>query len=308
MPPATPRPPDVSRAPAGAFVIVVFGPPLPGRSALARALERRLPAARRLRAPGGRLRRDRIANLLAAGGIPVVEIDLATVAERAEAARELAELGADVRWVAWLCDEGEVEREVYRRYASIPRRYADHWWRRWQADQARREPVGDELPRDALVATYARGSILDHVVRVAASLGLPGAFTPRPPPPQRILVVDDEPDERTAVAEAFAALGCVVHDAADADQALAVLSEEPIDLVVSDQVMPGISGVELAAEIARRHPDVHVALLTGHAEETVDDALRTAGVDLLLAKPARAADLIRLLDEMTDEPIADEVD
>lgn len=287
------------------MVVIVFGPPIAGRSALARALERHLPDGRRVRAPRGQIARERIAEALGAGSIAIVEADLATAAERAEAMRAVRELGAAPLFVSWTCDPTEVRREVYRRYASTPRRFADHWYEVWQDDVARREPAGDEVPPTALVTVAARGSILDHVVRVAAQLGLPGAVPSAAPPARRVLVVDDESEARALMAETLQSLGCRVHAAADAKQALEIAEEEVLDLVITDQVMPGRSGIELAAELAQRYPDLHIALLTGHAEETVDDAVRTAGVELLLAKPAHASDLIRLLDELADRPEAE---
>ncbi len=68
--------------------------------------------------------------------------------------------------------------------------------------------------------------------------------------------------------------------------------------MISDQQMPELTGVELAAELSRLRPDVRIALLTGYAEETVDVALVTEGVDLLLAKPVSGSDLVRLLEEL----------
>jgi CheY-like chemotaxis protein len=63
--------------------------------------------------------------------------------------------------------------------------------------------------------------------------------------------------------------------------------------------MPGVSGLELARTLARRHPEIHVALLTGYADEIAERAFDADGVELLLSKPTRAGDLVRLLDELT---------
>ena len=54
--------------------------------------------------------------------------------------------------------------------------------------------------------------------------------------------------------------------AANADEALALLGAASFDVVFSDVVMPGMSGVELGHEIRRRHPDLPVLLTSGYSE------------------------------------------
>jgi CheY-like chemotaxis protein len=277
--------------------VIVFGPPLPGRAALARALERQLPSAKRLSAPTGEIDSSRLESLLAEGSTPVIECDLPTARDRVRAGETVGKASADPIFVAWTCDPHDVQREIYRRYASIPRRYADRWWILWELDRERREPIGAELEGRHVVTAHSHEPTERQVARVAEAL----ALDPRgadPAPPWRVLLVDDEEDNRALIAEALELLGCQVLQAQDAEGALDIASAEPLDLVISDQHMPGRSGVELAAELATRRPDLHVALLTGFAAETVDAALAEAGVSLLLAKPASALDLLRLLDEL----------
>jgi two-component system response regulator YesN len=94
-------------------------------------------------------------------------------------------------------------------------------------------------------------------------------------------------------------LGCVVEMAPDAGVALALLSEpdHEIDLVLSDQRMPGMSGVELATEIARHHPGVRSVLVSAYADRRTALAAVDQGATSVLCKPVRIVDLQRVLEE-----------
>jgi CheY-like chemotaxis protein len=137
----------------------------------------------------------------------------------------------------------------------------------------------------------------------AASASWPEApWTEEPPPDplsrsadsalHTILVVDDEPDARAGVAEILRRRGYRVleaHDAADAvDVASNVLA--PIDLLVSDVVMPGVGGPELAERIRNQFPDIEVLFVSGYADiESASPGLHGA---TLLRKPVQGTALI----------------
>lgn len=233
------------------------------------------------------------------GTIPIIEGEFRTAAEREALYNVIREARANPIFVAWACEADAARREIYRRYASLPKRYADHWWRAWQEDHLRREAPEDEIPADNLVLTEAHESHDAQVERVLDSLGLVEADEDPEAAPRRVLVVDDDEDQRTMLGDALEELGCEVWRAKDAYEALGIADRVPLDLVVTDQQMPRISGTELARTLTRRHPEVHIAILTGFAEEIADKAFATKGVELLLAKPVRASDLVRLLDELT---------
>jgi YesN/AraC family two-component response regulator len=87
--------------------------------------------------------------------------------------------------------------------------------------------------------------------------------------------------------------------APDAAVALALLEAEPFDVVISDERMPGLSGSELAAEVAERHPATRVVLLTAYADgPTVERALGARARNVL-GKPVSVVDLQRVLEEVT---------
>jgi PAS domain S-box-containing protein len=109
-------------------------------------------------------------------------------------------------------------------------------------------------------------------------------FTPAPAQPGqgRVLVVDDEPVLLRSITKVLRSLGYEVLDAVSAQAALEVLARERVDLLLSDVTMPGMSGVELAREVALRHPNVRILLSSGYS-----DGLDThpPGVKAVLPKP-----------------------
>jgi two-component system response regulator (stage 0 sporulation protein F) len=90
---------------------------------------------------------------------------------------------------------------------------------------------------------------------------------------------------------------------ASGDEALARLEAgAQVDVLISDQRMPGMSGIELTRALAERHPEVRAILLTAYGdEETVRAALQARAVTVL-AKPLRVVDLERVLDEADELP------
>jgi DNA-binding NtrC family response regulator len=69
---------------------------------------------------------------------------------------------------------------------------------------------------------------------------------------------------------------------------------EPVRVLVSDLVLPGMSGAELAAEAARHQPGIAVVLMSGHAGPKPDDGV-------MLTKPFAPAELVRRVREAIDE-------
>ncbi|MCE4223830.1 response regulator [Methylobacterium sp. C25] len=106
--------------------------------------------------------------------------------------------------------------------------------------------------------------------------------------PARILVVDDDEDVRHVTASFLSGFGYDETEASDGASALAMMERAEFDLVVADLAMPGMSGIEFAAEVRQRFSDIPVLILTGHAEAMpIPDDLP------VLAKPFDSADLAR---------------
>ena len=83
----------------------------------------------------------------------------------------------------------------------------------------------------------------------------------------RVLLVDDEELVRMSTAAMLADLGYEVIEATSAEQALQLLNEGAApDLVVTDHLMPGMSGTDLALEMRARKPDLPILIVSGYAE------------------------------------------
>jgi two-component system response regulator PilR (NtrC family) len=101
----------------------------------------------------------------------------------------------------------------------------------------------------------------------------------------RILLVDDEADARRALSRYLKGLGYETEQADDAEGALGRLAAFDPALVVTDFMMPGMSGLELIAVLRERRPDVDASLTTGTADrQTAVDAM-TGGAYDYLPKP-----------------------
>jgi two-component system, cell cycle sensor histidine kinase and response regulator CckA len=109
----------------------------------------------------------------------------------------------------------------------------------------------------------------------------------------RLLVVDDEEDVRRSMTRLLEARGFHVEVVGSGDQALSMLSgSAQIDAVVSDVVMPGLTGPVLARRLRDVRPGLPVVLLTGYGADLVDDL----PVDVpLLPKPLVIDDLVHTL-------------
>ena len=101
-----------------------------------------------------------------------------------------------------------------------------------------------------------------------------------PGQPARILVVDDEPGIRVMLSAALKREGHEVVLATDGPTALAALEAGPVDLVVTDIRMPGMSGIELLDAAKRIDPGLSVIMMTAYgSKDTVLDALRLGATD-----------------------------
>jgi DNA-binding response OmpR family regulator len=101
----------------------------------------------------------------------------------------------------------------------------------------------------------------------------------------KILVAEDEPHLRAAIAKSLANEGYAVVECFDGKNALEAFNKEHIDLIVTDVMMPRMNGNELAAEIRKANRDIPIIMLT--ALEAIDDKEKgfDSGTDDYLVKP-----------------------
>ena len=114
----------------------------------------------------------------------------------------------------------------------------------------------------------------------------------------KILLADDNPEEREAMAALLATDGHRVSEVGDGHAALAWLQAESADVVVSDFEMPGMGGGELIPAIQRRWPDLPVLLVSSHPDALLEG--RRLGVRVL-RKPVPAETLLATVEGVVAE-------
>jgi PAS domain S-box-containing protein len=112
-----------------------------------------------------------------------------------------------------------------------------------------------------------------------------------------VLLVEDEASVRALTAGALRRQGITVIEASDANAALKLVArQERIDLLLTDIVMPGGSGHELAQEVRRDRPDLKVVYMSGYADESVRHAASQEGTPVL-QKPFTTHALVKIVNE-----------
>jgi hypothetical protein len=112
---------------------------------------------------------------------------------------------------------------------------------------------------------------------------------PEPPPGhgERVLLVEDEPSLARMNEHRLVSIGYRVTVETDPLRALQTFGERQaeFDLMLSDHLMPGMVGLDLARGVHNIRPDLPIVLLTGFIEEFPEEVLRTAGVRRVIGKP-----------------------
>ncbi|MFW6067667.1 MAG: response regulator [Myxococcota bacterium] len=118
----------------------------------------------------------------------------------------------------------------------------------------------------------------------------------------RILIVDDEPNQRRSLSIGLKMEGFEPVEASDGEQALALLDDIEVDLAIVDLMMPGINGLDLARRLRFRHPEVRIVLTSAYhlSERQVERA--GVGAVGFLPKPYEMGDLAAFLRDKLGAP------
>ncbi len=111
----------------------------------------------------------------------------------------------------------------------------------------------------------------------------------------RVLLVDDEHAVLAFMRELLESWGLDVTPCGSALEALEAVAVAEFSLVITDQTMPRMTGLQLAGTIAARRPGLPVVLYTGYAEGLPEGGLEAAGVRALVRKPIEPAELRRAI-------------
>jgi two-component system, OmpR family, KDP operon response regulator KdpE len=106
-----------------------------------------------------------------------------------------------------------------------------------------------------------------------------------------ILIVEDDPNIRKLVRVNLVKRGYTVCEAEDSHQAMALFQELPVDLVLLDLVLPGLSGVDICTWI-RARSDVPIIILSARMEEDLKITALDAGADDYVTKPFSHEELL----------------
>ncbi len=114
-----------------------------------------------------------------------------------------------------------------------------------------------------------------------------------------VLLVDDE-KLNLRVLRGFLDERWTVHEATSGAEALEIAARVPLDVVVADQRMPGMSGVELLEELRRRRPDLAGIVLTAFADmQALESAINRASVFRFMRKPWDPGEIVAVLEQAT---------
>ncbi len=150
-----------------------------------------------------------------------------------------------------------------------------------------------------LLPALPEGTVADHTPAHSTRIE---SLAPRGG--ETVLLAEDEPQVRQLALRLLTGLGYRVLVAGSGEEGLALARKTPqrIDLLVTDVVMPGMTGEELAGQLRRARPDIRVLFISGYAEDSdaIERALREG--DAFLPKPFTVSSLARHVREVLDGP------
>jgi len=116
----------------------------------------------------------------------------------------------------------------------------------------------------------------------------------------RILLAEDDGSMREFLARALRRAGHQVVDVGDGLEAMTTLSEEPMDLLLADVVMPGMDGIELARRAAKEQPGIKVMFITGFAAVALRAKSEAHRGTRVLSKPFHLRELVDQVGQMLE--------
>lgn len=115
----------------------------------------------------------------------------------------------------------------------------------------------------------------------------------------KILLVDDERSIRSSLHRIFRKNGFDVFEAEGGSAALELLKNEVVDVVVSDQRMPGMNGTELLTQVKQQYPRIGRIMLSGQSDfDDLCDAINEANIYRFLPKPWSQEQLVDVVKEL----------
>jgi CheY-like chemotaxis protein len=120
---------------------------------------------------------------------------------------------------------------------------------------------------------------------------------------EHILLIDDEEDIIEMLEKMLGHFGYQITTKTSSEEALTLFCSEPnrFDLVITDQTMPKITGIELTRKVRELRPDIPVILCTGFSELITEEKLKALGVKEYIMKPIHCKEMAGIIRSVLDE-------
>ena len=110
---------------------------------------------------------------------------------------------------------------------------------------------------------------------------------------QSILIVDDEANIRSLLFRVLSKSGFAIHEAANGEEALSIGQDSSIDLLITDIVMRGMNGVDLAAKLQQQYPRMRVLFTSGYTADQLEKIKLPENAEFI-AKPWMPEDILQI--------------
>lgn len=117
----------------------------------------------------------------------------------------------------------------------------------------------------------------------------------------KVLLVDDEEDFLSTLAERLETRGLKVSTAASGEQALAKIDNEGFDLIVLDLAMPGMDGIETLKRLKAKQPEAEIIILSGQGSIKTSIEAMKHGAEDFMEKPVNITDLLDKISDAKDK-------
>ena len=125
------------------------------------------------------------------------------------------------------------------------------------------------------------------------------------PRQHRLLIIDDDQSVRVWLRRSLEREGYEVHEAREGGEALKLLADTPVDLIITDIIMPDMEGIAFILALRQRRPPLPVIAISGGGRIGLNNYLEIAkgcGAARALAKPFKIAQLLTLVQELIGPP------
>ena len=116
----------------------------------------------------------------------------------------------------------------------------------------------------------------------------------------RILIIDDNRDIRLALRKLLELEGHEAKEAINGKEGALVYSTEPVDLVITDLLMPERDGVEVLLDLRKSHPDIKAIVISGEGQDFLS-AVEDFGALRTVSKPFNATEVIQTIRQVLSE-------